>query len=121
VYRDVVYVPVSSLELVAAADRNYECCTFSGGVVALDVRDGRIIWSSWVLPPAQPYRKSDVGTQLMVPRARRWNSPTIDERRQRLYVGTGTETEVEVPRWVIVMMDLRTGRIVWTNQTTKGT
>lgn len=123
VYRDVVYVPVSSLELVAAADRNYECCTFSGGVVALDVRDGRVIWSSWVLPPAQPYRKSDVGTQLYGPAgASVWNSPTIDERRQRLYVGTGnSETEIEVPRSdAIVAMDLRTGRIVWTNQTTKG-
>lgn len=123
VYRNVVYVPVSALELVAAADRNYECCTFSGGVVALDVRDGRILWSTWVLPPARPYRKSDVGTQLHGPAgASVWNSPTIDERRQRLYVGTGnSETEIEVPRSdAIVAMDLRTGRIVWSNQLLKG-
>jgi polyvinyl alcohol dehydrogenase (cytochrome) len=123
VYRNVVYVPVSALELVAAADRNYECCTFSGGVVALDVRDGHVIWSTPVLPPAQPYRKSDVGTQMYGPAgASVWNSPTIDEKLQRLYVGTGnSETEIEVPRSdAIVAMDLRTGRIVWSNQLLKG-
>ena len=123
VYRNVVYVPVSALELVAAADRRYECCTFSGAVAALDARDGRLLWSTPVLPPAQPYRRSDVGTQLYGPAgASVWNSPVIDVRLQRLYVGTGnSETDIEVPRSdAIVAMDLRSGRIVWWNQLLKG-
>ncbi len=123
VYRDVVYVPVSALELVVAADRNYECCTFSGAVVALDVRDGRLLWSTSVLPPARPHRRSDVGTQLYGPAgASVWNSPTIDEKLQRLYVGTGnSETEIEVPGSdAIFAMDLRTGAIAWSRQMLAG-
>ncbi len=123
VYRGTIYVPVSALELVVAADRNYECCTFSGAVVALDARDGHVLWSTPVLPPARAHRRSDVGTQLYGPAgASVWNSPTIDEKLQRLYVGTGnSETEIEVPRSdAIVAMDLRSGAIVWSRQMLAG-
>ena len=123
VYNGVVYVPVSALELVVAAERSYECCTFSGAVVALDARDGHVLWSTSVLPPAQPLRKSDVGTQLYGPAgASVWNSPTIDEKLQRLYVGTGnSETDVEVTGSdAIFAMDLRSGAIVWSRQMLAG-
>ncbi|MCC7461171.1 MAG: PQQ-binding-like beta-propeller repeat protein [Gammaproteobacteria bacterium] len=123
VYRGVLYVPVSALELVVAAERSYECCTFSGAVVALDARGGRILWSTSVLPPAQPYRKSDVGTQLHGPAgASVWNSPTIDTKLQRLYVGTGnSETEIEVTGSdAIFAMDLHSGAIVWSRQMLAG-
>lgn len=123
VYNGTVYVPVSALELVVAAERTYECCTFSGAVVALDGRDGHVLWSTAVLPPAQPLRKSDVGTQLYGPAgASVWNSPTIDEKLQRLYVGTGnSETDVEVSGSdAIFAMDLRSGAIVWSRQMLAG-
>jgi polyvinyl alcohol dehydrogenase (cytochrome) len=35
-----LYVPVSSLEVVAAMDARYACCTFRGSVVALDASTG---------------------------------------------------------------------------------
>src|SRR5919204_1313355 len=50
-----LYVPVSSLEEVAAADPKYPCCTFRGSVVALDAGSGAVIWKTHTIPvPAGP-------------------------------------------------------------------
>jgi polyvinyl alcohol dehydrogenase (cytochrome) len=118
-----LYVGVSSLEIVAAADRKYPCCTFSGSVLAVDVRDGRKIWQTPMLPAAHPYKKSDAGTQMYGPAgASVWGSPTVDERKQLLYVGTGNSyTDVLAPGAdAIVALHLATGKIEWINQTTPG-
>lgn len=120
-YRNVLYVGVSSLEIVAAADRKYECCTSGGSVLALDVRDGRKLWKTKMLPPPMPYQKSDAGTQMYGPAgASVWGSPTVDAAKQWLYVGTGNSyTDVEAPGAnAIVALEMATGRIVWINQLT---
>lgn len=121
VYRNVLYVGVSSFEIVVAADRHYPCCSFSGSVVALDVRDGRRLWQTKMLPPAQPTGLSDAGTQLSGPAgASVWGSPTVDERRQRLYVGTGNSytDALALNANAVVALDLKSGRIVWSHQAT---
>lgn len=123
VYGNVLYVGVSSIELVAAADRRYECCTFSGSVLALDVRDGHTIWQTKMLPAAQPSRRSDAGTQMYGPAgASVWGSPTVDERKHLLYVGTGNSyTDVLAPEAnAILALELATGKVVWVNQITPG-
>ena len=44
-----LYVPVSSVEEVPAAQPNYECCTFRGSVVALEAATGEQIWKSYTI------------------------------------------------------------------------
>ena len=41
-YRNRIYVPVSSFEETAGRDAKYECCTFRGSIVALDAYTGKI-------------------------------------------------------------------------------
>jgi len=120
-YRNTLYVGVSSLEIVAAADRKYECCTSVGSVLALDVRDGHKLWKTQMLPHPMPYQKNDAGTQMYGPAgASVWGSPTVDAAAQLLYVGTGNSyTDVEAPGAnAIVALELATGKIVWVNQLT---
>jgi polyvinyl alcohol dehydrogenase (cytochrome) len=47
-----------------------------------------------------------------------WSAPTIDAKRGQLYVSTGDSyTEVDMPASdAVVAMDLKTGKIKWTNQ-----
>jgi polyvinyl alcohol dehydrogenase (cytochrome) len=117
-----LYVPVSSVEEVPAAQPSYECCTFRGSVVALDAATGNQIWKSYTVQetPAQVGRNSK-GTTLWGPAgAAVWSSPTIDARRGALYIGTGnsyTQPAVKTSDSVIAM-DLKTGRILWWNQAT---
>jgi polyvinyl alcohol dehydrogenase (cytochrome) len=120
-YRDTLYVPTSSAEETMASARDYGCCTFSGSVVALDAKTGRIKWKTPMLEPAKPSRKNAAGTQLYGPAgAAIWSQPTVDPRRNSLYVATGDSyTEVDAPRSdAIVALDLTTGRIKWHNQVT---
>jgi polyvinyl alcohol dehydrogenase (cytochrome) len=117
-----LYVPVSSVEEVPAAQANYECCTFRGSIVALDAASGTQVWKSYTIPETpQQVGKNSKGTPLWAPAgAAVWNAPTIDERRGALYLGTGnsyTGPAVKTSDSVIAM-DLKTGKILWWNQVT---
>lgn len=122
-YKDRLYIPVSSSEEVFSADPTYPCCTMRGVVVALDANTGRLIWKSHVIPEApKPIRKNSRGVQLYAPAGGAvWNSPTIDAERQLLYVGTGDALTEPAPKTTdaIVALDLKTGKIVWSFQTVK--
>ena len=117
-----LYVPVSSIEEVPAAQPKYECCTFRGSVVSLDASTGDQIWKSYTIKEQpQQIGKNSVGTPLWGPAgASVWSSPTIDEKRGALYIGTGNSyTGPAVPTSDSVMaMDLKTGKILWWNQAT---
>ena len=39
-----LYIPISSLEEVAGAMPDYECCTFRGGILVVDASTGETIW-----------------------------------------------------------------------------
>ena len=119
-YRDRLYVPVSSIEEAIARPDRYECCKFRGSVAALDAVSGRLIWQTYPIPePPQPYRKNTAGTQLYGPAgAAIWSAPTIDAKRGVLYVGTGnsyTDVETTGPDSIIAI-ELRTGKVRWSNQ-----
>jgi polyvinyl alcohol dehydrogenase (cytochrome) len=115
-----LYVPVSSLEELAAAAPGYECCTFRGSVAALEAGTGRVLWQTYTIDtPAKPTRKAKDGTQLRGPAgAAVWSSPTLDTKRNQLYFGTGNSyTDETAPRTNSLMaLNLDTGRIVWENQ-----
>src|SRR5262249_25281690 len=69
---DFLYVPVSSLEELAAIAPGYQCCTFRGSVAALQASDGKVIWQTYTIDKkAAPSRKAADGTQLYGPAGRR--------------------------------------------------
>jgi polyvinyl alcohol dehydrogenase (cytochrome) len=119
-YGQRVYVPVSSLEELAAPAPGYECCKFRGSVAALDARDGHVIWQTYTIDrKPEPYRKTDSGTQLYGPAGGSiWSAPTLDPQRKLVYVGTGNSyTDVPTERTdSIVALDMATGAVRWVNQ-----
>ncbi len=121
-FKDRLYVPVSSVEEVAGQNVKYECCKFRGSVVALDAGTGKQIWKTHVIPdPPTPFKKNSAGTQMYGPAgAAIWSSPTIDQNRGLIYVGTGnsyTDVETQTAN-AIVAIDLETGSLKWSNQAT---
>ena len=119
-YDQRLYVPVSSLEELAAPAPGYECCKFRGSIAALDARAGHVIWQTYTIDrKPEPYRKSDRGTQLYGPAGGSiWSAPTLDPRRNLVYVGTGNSyTDVATERTdAILALDMSTGAIRWANQ-----
>ncbi|MDA0338831.1 MAG: PQQ-binding-like beta-propeller repeat protein [Proteobacteria bacterium] len=120
-----LYVPLSSTEWASAADPGYECCTFRGGVVALDAETGEQIWKTRSIPedPRLTGDTNSDGTPTFHPAgAPVWNSPSIDVKRNRLYVGTGeayTSPAADTSD-AILAMDLTTGELLWHYQGTAG-
>jgi polyvinyl alcohol dehydrogenase (cytochrome) len=119
-YNDRLYVAVSSTEDSAAADPGYSCCTFRGSVTALDIATGRTVWKSYtVLQEPAPTRKNNAGIQEFGPAgAAIWSSPTIDSKRNVLYVATGGSATglVQSLTDAIVAFDLAEGRLRWVKQ-----
>lgn len=118
-----LYVPISSLEEVPASTPDYPCCTFRGGVAALDAASGKVLWNTPLISrEPRPYRKSSAGTQLYGPAgAAVWNSPTIDADRGLLYVGTGNSyTDIAAPTAnSVVAIGLASGKLRWARQLTR--
>lgn len=118
-----LYVPVSSAEEFTAALPNYECCTFRGSVVALDARNGSLIWKTHTIKeePRQT-KKSKSGTQLWGPSGVAiWSSPTIDVQKSALYVTTGDGYSLPFAKTAdaVLAFDLASGRLLWTRQLTE--
>lgn len=122
-YHDgMLYVPVSSLEVVPAADPDYECCTFRGHLDAIDAATGERQWQFWAIPE-EPRRTEIDGRVSIAPSgAPMWASPMIDARRGVLYAGTGENysTPADANSDSIFAIDLKTGGRVWHRQTIQG-
>lgn len=118
--RGRLYVPVASREEAATLDSSYECCSFRGSVVALDAASGRVLWQSYMISaPLASQGHNAAGTQLHGPAgAAIWDTPTVDAKRNRLYVGTGNSyTAVETAATdAITALDADTGAILWSQQ-----
>ncbi len=121
-YDGAVYFGISSIEEVFGGEANYECCTFRGSVVALDAGTGATVWKSYTIPEAaKPTGKTSAGIQRSGPSgAAVWSTPTIDVKRNVIYVATGdnysdppTETSDAV-----LAFDRRTGKMLWSRQMT---
>jgi polyvinyl alcohol dehydrogenase (cytochrome) len=123
-YDGRLYVPVSSLEVTAAADPNYECCSFRGSVLALDAATGETVWKRYVIdePPSETGR-SPLGTRQLAPSgAPVWNAPAIDAKRGVLYVGTGENysSPANERSDAVIALSLATGKLLWTWQAQAG-
>lgn len=117
-----LYVPISSVEEVAGASPKYECCTFRGSVVAIDIESGKQVWKTYTIAsPPVPGRKNAAGVQQHGPAgAAVWSSPALDVARRTLYVGTGNgyaDPPVKTTN-AILALDMDSGAIRWTKQLT---
>jgi polyvinyl alcohol dehydrogenase (cytochrome) len=119
-YRGRLYVPVASAEEGASTSARYPCCTFRGSVAALRADTGAIVWKTYMIADAPaPTRRSSAGTQMFGPSgAGVWNTPTIDPRRNALYVGTGNNYSRPVTPLAdaVVALNLATGAVLWAHQ-----
>ena len=120
----VVFVPVASWEETRSLDPDYPCCTFRGSLVALRIRDGSLVWKSYMISePAKQTGKSKRGTPQFGPSgAGIWSAPTIDTKHGLIYVATGDNysSPATTTSDAIVAIDLASGRIVWSKQTLAG-
>jgi polyvinyl alcohol dehydrogenase (cytochrome) len=80
-----VYVGVSSLEEAYAASGiipGYECCSFRGSMLALDLETGAVVWQTYTAP------EGFSGNAV-------WgSSPAIDTKRGQVYIATGNNYSV---------------------------
>ena len=117
-----LYVPVSGLEVSLAIDPYYECCTLRGSVAAYDARSGEMLWKSYTIAePAVVQSQNRAGTNMYGPSgAVIWNSPSIDEQRNQLYVGTGENmsSPATLTSDAIFAIDLDSGAVNWVFQAT---
>lgn len=121
---DRLFVPVSSLEVIPAADPKYECCTFRGKILALNATTGETIWEHFSIPqePAETSRTS-IGTRVLSPSgAPIWSSPAVDLRRNTIYFGTGENysTPADGNSNSVMAVDMGTGKRLWHRQSTPG-
>jgi len=123
-YNGRLYVPMASGEEIASGQPKYECCKFRGSLSALDAKTGRVIWKSYTITdPPKPYKVNSEGTQLYGPAGGGvWSSPTVDEKRKRVYVGTGNSfSGISLPTSdAILAFDLDSGSLLWSSQASPG-
>lgn len=120
-----VFVPISSSEWASAADPGYACCTFRGGVAAVDAASGERVWNSHVIPEeaVDTGTKNPAGVARFAPAgAPVWNSPSIDAERALLYVGTGEAytSPASSSSDAVIAFRLSDGARVWSRQLLAG-
>lgn len=122
-YQGRLYVAVASRDEWFSADPRFQCCKFRGSVLAFDAKTGKQIWKTYTIAEAARPLSKKAGTQLWGPSGVGvWTSPTIDTKRNVLYVGTG-DSYSEPPAPLsdsILALDLNTGKIAWAKQLTEG-
>jgi polyvinyl alcohol dehydrogenase (cytochrome) len=117
----IAYVPAASWEETRSLDPGYPCCTFRGSITAVRVRDGSIVWKTYLVDEPKRTGATRVGTPTFGPSgAGVWSRPTIDAGRGLLYITTGDNYSHPATKTsdAVVALEIRTGRIVWTQQTT---
>ncbi len=117
-----LFVPVSALEVVTAADPKYACCTFRGSVAALDTRTGELKWRHYTVDkePSQS-GVTAVGTPRLGPAgAPVWGSPAYDAARGVIYHGSGEnfQSPADGNSDALFAVDARTGARRWVFQLT---
>jgi polyvinyl alcohol dehydrogenase (cytochrome) len=121
VHEGVAFIPAASWEETRSTDPEYPCCTFRGSISAVRVRDGSIVWKTYLVDEPRKTGTTSVGTPTFGPSgAGVWSAPTIDAGRGVLYVATGDNySHPATPTSdAVVALEIKTGRIVWAQQTT---
>ncbi len=120
----MVYIPLTSMEVVSGNQESYECCKGSGMVVAVNAENGEEIWRHRVVQEeATPQNVSSTGVTKYGPSgAPVWSSPTVDEERGLLYIGTGENNSYPTTNSsdALQALNLKTGELMWNYQATAG-
>ncbi len=122
-HKGSLIAPLSLYEVAIAQDPNHECCRAHGAVYKLDATTGDTIWLRHMTEDALPTALSRHGTQQWGPSGVPvWSTPTIDEKRNLVYVGTGQNASSPATELSdsVVALDLDTGKIAWHFQATAG-
>ena len=84
-------VPISTFETVLAMDPRHECCKTSGGIAAVDVNSGKILWTHRIEEEAKSIGKGFITrVEKFAPSGSAvWNAPGIDITDKRIFFGTG--------------------------------
>jgi polyvinyl alcohol dehydrogenase (cytochrome) len=127
IYNGVAYVGIASAEENTASVQGTPCCVSRGSVVALDVKTGKILWKTYMVPDNGGLVGGYSGGGI-------WDStPVVDPKRNSLYVGTGNNYQVPIavqqcyaannsnPNCTdptdyfdaVVSLDLTTGQVKW--------
>jgi polyvinyl alcohol dehydrogenase (cytochrome) len=114
----VVFVPISSnQEFTVSWKPETPCCSFQGVIVALDLKTGKKIWKTTLIDePLRVIGLNSKGNKRYGPSGVAvWSVPTIDVKRQLLYVTTGNQyTEPRIAESdALVALDLNTGEKRW--------
>ena len=122
-YNGNVFIPVASWEETRSLDPSYPCCTFRGSIVALRISDGEQVWKTYLVPEPKRTGTTKRGTPQLGPSgAGVWAAPTLDPKRGVMYVATGDNYSSPATPLsdAIVAIEIATGRVVWSRQTTAG-
>jgi polyvinyl alcohol dehydrogenase (cytochrome) len=118
-YDGRLYVPLSSYE-EGGKPPGYACCTFRGGVLALDAKSGDTIWRAYTIKDTPTLLRAYAdGTEVWAPSGGAvWSAPTIDAKRSVLYVGTGNTYSgpAQPTTDAVVAFDLKSGALRWARQ-----
>ena len=88
IYKNRVYVGLSSQEEALAANPEYPCCTFRGSMTAVDLKTGKILWKTYTVPNNHNQPDGYSGAAV-------WGStPAIDPKRNLVYISTGNNYDV---------------------------
>lgn len=117
-HNGIVFVPISSnQEFTISWWQDTPCCSFRGMIVAFDIETGKKIWkTSLVDEPLQELGLNAKGIMRYGPSGVAvWSVPTIDVKRQLLYVTTGNQfTEPKVNEAdAVIALDLKSGKKRW--------
>ena len=118
---DLVFVPVSSAEVVVAANPAHECCSFRGNVAAFDLNTGEKRWHTYIMEEAKEVGLNSAGKRVFAPSgAPIWDAPTVDAKRRRVYVGTGQNYSRPASNSSdsVIAFNMDSGAIEWIMQTT---
>ena len=120
-HEDKIIVPISHSGVGAGGDDpTYECCEGHGAVTALDAATGNKLWEYHTMPNAT-YNgmENSLGVKLKGPSgAPIWTTPTVDARRNSVYITTGENTSHPATETsdAIIALDLDTGAEKWVFQ-----
>lgn len=115
-----LFVPMSSLEVISAYSDDYECCHFRGGILALDSTTGKQVWRMYTVAPPEKQGVNSAGIEMWGPSgAPIWSTPTVDAKRDLLYVGTGENysSPANHKSDAIIAINIKDGSVRWVRQT----
>lgn len=121
VHDGVVFIPAASWEETRTLDPKYPCCTFRGSLTAVRAIDGAILWKTFLVDPPKKTGATKGGTPAYGPSgAGVWSTPTMDVKRGLIYITTGDNYSHPATKTsdAIIALQIKTGTIVWTQQTT---